>query len=81
MGSWFTQQQFYNYNRPGYQPDASDFIQLIWKSATQIGFGCTIRNVANGLQCVYISTIFNGPNIRRPDARAFRNNVPVPIIF
>lgn len=40
VDTWYNEIKNYNFNRPGYDPKANHFTQVVWKDTKEFGMGC-----------------------------------------
>ena len=56
--TWYDEQEFYNFSKPGYVENAGGFTQLVWKSSKKMGCGYACK----GLECYGICTYYPSGN-------------------
>ncbi|OCL14966.1 PR-1-like protein [Glonium stellatum] len=66
IAQWTSEDQFYNYNNPGYSDQTGHFTQVVWKASTSVG--CAWTTCTNGVPFATRLTCFYDPigNIINP---------------
>ena len=56
--SWYSEITKYDFNKPGYSHETSNYTQLVWKSSTNVGFGLNFFKV-NDINYYTINAIYS----------------------